>query len=519
MDSKKPYNSKFGIVIRGYGRLDIIALSLLLAALVTGCTVLGPDYTRPEAAVEPNWIDAGNPLINSESPVDPQWWKTAFQEPELDQLVETSLQRNLTLRSAGLRVLQSQQQLAIAIGNQLPQQQQASGSASRQKSNDTTFNNYGLGFNLAWEADFWGRFRLQVESASAELDASVADYDGVLVSLVSQVAQTYILIRTFQDRLEVARKNIKYQEESLRITRAKFDAGQVSELDADQAESLLNNTKATESSLEISMQQLKNSLAVLLGKLPQDYNYLLGEQGNIPLPPPEIALGMPQDIIRQRPDIRSAERRLAAQSAEIGFAETELYPHFSIGGAIGTNADSTGDLFDSDSETWNLFGMFEWNIFNYGRLRSNVRLQDALFQQLLVDYLNTVLQAQGDVENAIVTYLKSHEQLVSYKLAAAASQRAVNIATIQYREGSTDFNTLVTTLSANVQQQDLLSSAQGSVAVNLVQVYRALGGGWQIRDNRDPVDLLPADMKEEMRQRTRAWEGVLNSDKDSVQER
>jgi outer membrane protein TolC len=228
---------------------------------------------------------------------------------------------------------------------------------------------------------------------------------------------------------------------------------------------------------------------------------------------------MPQDIIRQRPDIRSAERRLAAQSAEIGFAETELYPHFSIGGAIGTNADSTGDLFDSKSETWNVAGMFEWNIFNYGRLRSNVRLQDALFQQLLVDYLNTVLQAQGDVENAIVAYLKSHEQLVSYKLAAAASQRAVNIATIQYQEGSTDFNTLVTTLTANVQQQDLLSSAHGSVAVNLVQVYRALGGGWQIRDNRDPVDLLPADMKEEMRQRTRAWEGVLNSDKDSVQER
>jgi NodT family efflux transporter outer membrane factor (OMF) lipoprotein len=499
--------------------LSCIGFSLLLTILLSSCTILGPDYSRPEAAVESDWLEIGEPLINSEPPVDPQWWKTAFHEPELDKLVETALQQNLSLRSAGLRVLQSQQQLAIAIGNQFPQQQQAAGAASRQKSNDTTFNNYNLGFNLGWEVDFWGRFKLQVESASAELDASVADYDGVIVSLVSQVAQNYILIRTFQDRLKVARENIKFQAESLRVTRAKFNAGQVSELDANQAESLLNNTKASVSALEISLHQLKNSLAILLGKPPQEYNYLIGEQGSIPSTPVEIALGMPQDIIRQRPDIRSAERQLAAQSAEIGYAVTELYPHFSIGGAIGTSATETSNLFKSKSETWNISGMFEWNIFNYGRLRSNVRLQDALFQQLLVDYLNTVLQAQGDVENAIIAYLKSHEQLASYKLAAEASQRAVNVATIQYQEGAVGFNTLVTTLVANVEQQDLLSSTQGSVATNLVQVYKALGGGWEIRDNRDPVELLPEDMKEDMLQRTRAWEGVLNADKDSAQER
>ena len=502
-----------------YQHLKGVAIVLLLASLVSGCTVLGPDYTQPEAVVEPNWIDAGAPLVSSEAPVDPQWWKTAFEEPELDQLVETALQQNLTLRSAGLRVLQSQQQLAIAIGNQFPQQQQATGSAARQKANNITFSNYSLGFNLGWEIDFWGRFKLQVESAAAELDASVADYDGVVVSLVAQVAQTYILIRTFQDRLEVNKENIKYQAESLRITRAKSTAGDVSELDVNQAESLLNNTRASTSALEISLRQLKNSLAILLGRPPQDYSYLLSERSAIPPPPPEIALGMPQDIIRQRPDIRGAERRLAAQSAEIGFAVTELYPHFSIGGSIGTSAENNNDLFESTSEIWNLSGMFEWNIFNYGRLKSNVRVQDARFQQLLVDYLNTVLLAQSDVENAIIAYLKSHEQLQSLDAAAAASLRAVKIATIQYQEGSTDFNTLVTTLVANVQQQDLLSSSQGEVAVNLVQIYKALGGGWQIRDNRDPVDLLPEDMKEEMIQRTKAWEGVLNMEKNSAQEK
>jgi NodT family efflux transporter outer membrane factor (OMF) lipoprotein len=485
------------------------SVCLLLLSLVAGCINLGPDYTQPEAAVEPNWLDVENSRVTSQPPADPNWWKAAFQDPDLDQLVTTALQQNLTLRSAGLRVLQSQQQLAIAIGNQYPQQQQATGAASRQKENANTFNNYSLGFNASWEVDFWGRFRRQVESASAELDASVAGYDNVLVSLVSQVAQNYIFIRTFQDRLQVAAANVKAQEESLRITQAKSDAGQVSELDVQQAESLVNNTKATMSSLEISLQQLENSLAVLLGKPPHDLIALLHDSREIPSVKTELALGMPQDLIRRRPDIRIAERQLAAQSAQIGFAVTELYPHFSIGGSIGTDAVNSGDLFDSDSETWSLFGMFEWNIFNYGRLKSNVRLQDARFQQLLADYQNTVLQAQADVENAIVAYLKSHQQLQSYTLAAQASQRAVKIAKAQYENGLVDFNTVINTLIAQTQQEDLLSSTQGNVAANLVQVYKSLGGGWEIRNNTDPVDLLPAAVKDQMLERTKDWQGVL----------
>lgn len=484
--------------------------TLLLFIVISGCTMLGPDFTQPEVSVEPNWLEIDNVHITDKPPVEPKWWKSAFQDPILDQLIQTALEQNLTLRSAGLRVLQSQQQLAIAIGNQYPQQQQVSGLASRNRSSGVVFNDYSLGFNLAWEIDFWGRFSRQVESATAELDASVADYDGALVSLISQVAQNYILIRTFQARLTVARENIKLQAESLRVTQAKLKAGDVSELDADQAESLLNNTKATASSLEISLQQSKNALAILLGKPPHDFNHLLGDGGEIPATRAEVALGMPQDLIRRRPDIRAAERQLAAQSAQIGVAETDLYPAFSIGGAVGTSALNTSDLFDSASKTWNVFGMFQWNIFNYGRLKSNVRLQDAVFQQLLVDYRDTVLQAQGDVENNIVAYLKSHEQLVSYTRAADASKRAVKVSTAQYRNGLVDFNTVVSTLSSDQQQQDLLKSTQGTVATNLVQVYKSLGGGWEIRGNVDPVNFLPAEMKEEMRQRTDAWDGVLN---------
>jgi NodT family efflux transporter outer membrane factor (OMF) lipoprotein len=294
--------------------LKTIVLPVLSALIVSGCAMLGPDYQEPDVPIDTDWLETGDQRINSEQPVDPKWWQTAFQDPVLDQLVEAALQQNLTLRSAGLRVLQAQQQLAIAIGNQYPQQQQATGSATKQRENATTFEEYSLGLNLSWEVDFWGRFRRQVESASAELDASVADYDGALVSLVSQVAQNYLLIRTTQVRLQVARNNIKLQKESLRVSKAKFDAGEVSELDADQAESLLNNTRATVPSLETSLQQLKNSLAILLGKPPHDLNYLLGEQRPIPTTPAEIALGMPQDLIRQRPDIRAAERQLASRA-------------------------------------------------------------------------------------------------------------------------------------------------------------------------------------------------------------
>ena len=482
----------------------------LLALMLGGCTALGPDYETQPVSTQDEWTEAENPLVDAEGALDPRWWQLAFADPVLDELVERALQNNLTLRSAGLRVLQSQQQLAIAIGNQYPQQQQISASAQREQEKGSRVNDYNVGFNLAWEVDFWGRFQRQIESASAALDTSVANYDEAMVSLVAQVAQSYLLLRTFQDRLTIARENIKLQEESLRIAQAKLDAGDASELDVDQATSLLYSTRATVPALEISLQQTKNALALLLGESPQDFNKLAENMGVIPTSTPAVALGMPQDLIRQRPDVRAAERQLAAQSAQIGFAVTELYPSFSIGGSIGSNAMETDDLFSNEGEVWNIFGGFQWNVLNYGRLQSNVRLQDARFQQLLVDYQFTVLQAQVDVENSIVAYIKTHQQVKEYRRAETAAQLAVDISTAQYQDGLVDFNTVITNLNALATQQDVLASSRGAVATNLVQVYRSLGGGWQIRDNRDPVDLLPVEMKEAMKQRTKYWEGVLD---------
>jgi NodT family efflux transporter outer membrane factor (OMF) lipoprotein len=498
------------------GSLRALCLSALLALIVCGCTMVGPDYRVPTAPVEPNWLEYEDPLLETTSPVEPQWWKTAFKDPVLDRLVATALAQNLSLRSAGLRVLQARQQLAIAIGNQYPQQQLGSQAGIEGIASSPAYELYDLGFNLSWEADIWGRFKRQIESASAALDASVASYDGVMVSLIAEVAQTYLLIRTTEQRLATARHNLKLQQQSVRITTAKFEGGEVSALDVDQAKTLLYNTRASTISFELSLQQFKNSLAVLLGRPPQDMRGLLGAPQPIPTVAAEIAVGMPQDLIRRRPDIRVAERQMAAQSAQIGFAVSELYPQFGIGGTIGTSV-STGtglnfsDLFSAETIGYNLLGAFQWNIFNYGRLKNNVRLQDAAFQQLLEDYRQTVLQAQGEVENAIVAFFKSRQQLEAFRLAAAAAQRAAEISTVQYQGGEVPFNTVITTLQALVSQQDQLAAIQGTVATNLVAVYKSLGGGWVARQRQDPIDLIPDDTRDEMLKRTNYWNNTFEN--------
>jgi NodT family efflux transporter outer membrane factor (OMF) lipoprotein len=480
--------------------------------------MLGPDYREPTAPVQPDWIEVEEALIETTPPVTAMWWQTAFRDPILDQLVATALAQNLSLRSAGLRVLQARQQLLIAIGNQYPQQQQLGGQAGVEGLFSSSSEElYDLGFNLSWEADVWGRFRRQIESASAALDASVANYDGIMVSLISEVAQTYLLIRTTQKRLAVAQENLRYQAESVRITTAKYEAGEVSALDVEQAQSLFYNTQASVVVFEQSLQQFKNALAILLGQPPYDMNDVLLKPRPIPTVAPEVAIGMPQDLIRRRPDIRQAERQLASQSAQIGFAITDLYPQFGISGSVGTSVSTAAgfqfsDLFNSDTSGYNLFGVFQWNIFNYGRLKNNVRLQDAVFQQLLEDYRQTVLQAQGEVENAIVAFLKSQQQLASFRLAAEAAQRAVDISTEQYQDGLVEFNTVISTLRSLTAQQDQFASAKGTVAANLIEIYRSLGGGWEMREGQTPLELIPEETKEEMLERTDYWEKTFQKE-------
>jgi outer membrane protein TolC len=334
------------------------------------------------------------------------------------------------------------------------------------------------------------------------------------VSLIAEVAQTNKMIRMYQRLQDKGRDNNELQSKGVAYARARHDAGETSETGADVFQLLLYNTKAKDTGNRVSLQQAKNSLAILLGKLPGEIDSLFAESAPIPSVAPEIAIGMPQDLIRRRPDVRAAERQLAAQGEEIGIAVADLYPSFSIGGGIGTSTNSTdnkaiGDLFNSDSLSLGLIGSFTWNIFNYDRIRSNIRLQDAVFQEQLVDYRNLVLQVQGEVENSIVAYLMSHEQVESYRLAEYYAQRATDVSIVQYKEGSANYLPVYLNLFFLYMQQNMLATSQGSVATNLVNVYKSLGGGWQVRGQEDPVALLPVATKDEMRDRTKQWKKVL----------
>jgi len=496
-------------------------LQLLLVIAITGCTTLGPDYVPPEVDAELAWLQQQDDALSSQEPTDPEWWKNTFQDPTLNELINIALGDNLTLRSAGLRVLQAQENLRIATGQKFPTQT-LNGSVGRDgladnetaPGQDQYFNSDELGFGLQWEADVWGRFKRLVESASAQLDASVASYDGVLLSLLAQVSETYLNVRTVDERIVYTEKNIEVQQDSLTIANDRFDGGLVTELDPDQARSLLYNTKAQLSALQISRAQLRNTLALLLGRKPGELVEILGDAGEVPATTEELAIGMPQDLIRRRPDIRQAERTLAAQSAQVGFAITDLYPAFSLGGSVQFASNDAGnndldDIFNASARSWDFSAGFNWSIWNYGRIKGNIRLQDALFQQLAVDYENTVLNAQVEAENAIVAYLVSREQLGWYQLAEKAASNSVEVAQVQYSEGLVDFNTVITNLQVLREQQDLLASTRGVVATNLVEVYRAMGGGWQIRSN-NIQDLIPESTKSTMRKRTKYWDNVLD---------
>ncbi|MFC1797488.1 efflux transporter outer membrane subunit [Pseudomonadota bacterium] len=504
-------------------RFSAPCLMLLSMVFIAGCATLGPDFEVPDAPVATEWTEVDPEMLNNQPADHPEWW-TVFNDPVLNNLIETAQSQNLTLRSAGLRVLQAQAQLGIATGNKYPQVQQLTGSASQIKMSDNASDNiplledqfalYDLGFGLSWELDFWGRFKRMIESSAAQLQSEVASYDAVMVSLTAEVAQAYVLLRTLEERIALAEENVKTQERAWQIADVKFRNGKVTELDVQQARTILNKTKSLIPVLQTSLREVRNTLGVLLGMLPQDLDQLLAGKAPVPTPPPMVAVGMPQDLIRRRPDIRQAEWVMAAQSAQIGVAITDLYPHFSIGGSIGVSTTDIGgkgigDLFDSNSVNGGLFGAFTWNIFNYGRLKNNIRFQDARLQELLIDYQNLVLTAQSEVDSAIVAYLRSHTQALYLGESVEAAKRSVELSMIQYREGSTDFDQVLTTLTQQSEQQDALTSTQGTIATNLVDMYKVLGGGWQVDGERSVEDYATEKDKQDLRTRTKYWDKVL----------
>ena len=500
-----------------------IRLALLLSPLLlTSCITLGPDFVKPAASVEKKWHEIDDPQIKAETTDYSTWWHV-LDDPVLDNLITMACKQNLSLRVAGLRILEARAILGIAVGLQYPQTQNVSGGYTYQKSSknapplsefpdyirdqaDASADVFQAGFNAAWELDFWGKFRRGVEAADAGLAASIASYDTLLVLLTAEVSSAYVVIRTLEQRLEYARSNVEIQKRGLKIAEVRFQGGETSELDVQQARSLLRNTQSTIPVLEISVRQAQNGICVLLGIPPGDLSAYIKGPGPIPGAPSETAVGIPADLLRRRPDIRLAEFQAAAQGALIGVAEADLYPHFAVGGSIGFAVGNSNGIFNGDS----LVGFFtpfsfRWDIFNYGRIKNNVRVQDARFEQLLVTYQNKVLEAAREVENGLVGFIRTQQQEKFLVDAAQSADRATQIALLQYKEGLTDYTRVLNTQQLLVAQQDNLASSRGDIIRYLIAVYKSLGGGWESRVGKD---IIPEKTIEAMGKRT-DWGDLL----------
>ncbi len=485
-----------------------LGLAALLLFAAPGCTSLpeylsnglkvGHDYRRPPVPIEPDWIDAQDRRIQPiETDAMFHWW-TLLKDPVLDALVADSYRQNLTLREAGFRILQARAIYGIALGNFFPQQQSMNGdylreaistaAANRPFVQERFFDQFDLGFSLSWELDFWGRYRRGIAAADADLDASVEDYDAVLVTLLGDVAQAYILARIYEAQIAYTRANVALQTQTLMLATARFKGGLVTELDVDQAQSILSQTEAQIPQLEISLRQTTNQLCVLLGIPPEELRTRMGP-GRIPTAPPDVAVGIPADLVRRRPDVSRAERLAAGQAERIGIAVSDFYPHISLTGALDWQAQRFNDLLSPKALQGAVGPTFQWNLLNYGRILNNVRAQDALFQQLVLDYQNKVLIAAAESETGLITFLKSQEQTRFMAESVRAAEKAVVIAVAQYKGGLVDFNRVSLVEQNLVTQQNLYAQAFGSIALGLVQTYRALGGGWQIRLDPNAANL------------------------------
>lgn len=474
-------------------------VAVLVLSQLTGCTsfpdyvrngfMVGPEYGRPPAPVEVEWIDAANKQLREDDAGLDQWW-TVFNDPVLNGLIQSAYRQNLTLREAGFRVLQARAQLGIAVGEFFPQEQFNEGGysntgvsinvANRQATPDRWFSNWNYGFGLAWELDFWGRFRRAIESADAELNASIEDYDYVLVTLLGDVGTNYVEYRTLQERLRLARASVDLFKTMLEIPKARYEADEANRVSYDLAQANLYQAQALVAQLEIRQRQSSNRLCILLGMTPRDLEKELGTAA-IPAPPAEVAIGIPADLVRRRPDVRRAERNAAAQCAVIGVAESEFYPHISLVGTLGWSSQDLNNLFTKDSFVGQAGPSFRWNILNYCRLRNNVRYQEALFQELVTTYQQTALVAARESEDAIVSFLKNQERVKALDGSTRAWRDGTSLLNTQYKGQMIDY-TFVGYFAQNLlEQQDLAAQARGDVSIALVEIYRAIGGGWQVR--------------------------------------
>ena len=469
-----------------------------------------------------------------------QWWKT-FHDPTLNTLVEKTYAQNLDIKSAGLRILQARAALGISEGLYFPQVQTLSGVASSSHTKQIDIANLGLNFDIGWEMDIWGKYARGIESSEANLYASVASYNDIMVSVIAEVARNYINYRTAEERVAYASRNVIIQERVTRMTEVQFNSGNVSELDMQQARSQLYNTRSAIPAIEIGKVNARNAIALLLGTDADSVTKILekGRKKHTDTTAKYIAQKkkgvlqikesssdllnvsmIPQsrlnpynkidaELLTRRPDIKVAEYRVRSDNALIGASMAELYPSFTLFGNIGYNANNSRGSWPSVSDSLGVTvgPSFSWNIFQYGRIKNQIRLQDAVFEESLVNYNKTVLSAVSEVSNAIEGYVLTEKQQEENRKAVDATVRAFNISVIQYNDGLVSYQRLLTTVEKLTSTQDRYALIKGNLSNQAILLYKSLGGGWQISKGKS---YLSAETAERMK-KTVDWDKYLDA--------
>ena len=455
-------------------------VAALLAVALGGCAAVGPDYSEPQLAVPAGW-SAGTGTDAMDAALLARWWH-GFGDPVLDRLVADALAANLDLAQARARLREARARRGVA-GAALAPSVDASLSGSRSRSSGqsgsgSTRELYSAGFDASWELDVFGGVRRSVEAAQADLEASVESLSDTRVSLAAEVALNYIDLRTAEQRLAIAEESIAYRGENHQIIRWRQQAGLVSELDLAQATTDLESTRAVLPPLRTAVTEAKNRLAVLLGRNPGELESLVHADRPIPLAAAEIVAAIPADTLRQRPDVRVAERRLAAQTARLGEAEAARYPSFRLSGSLGLEALELDALADRDANTHSLFGGITAPVFNAGRIAANIEIQDALVEQARLAYRAAVLAALEEVENALTAVANTDARRAKLAEAAAAARTTLAIAEYRYASGLADFLSVLDAQRTQLSLDEQLAGSTGELARAQIRLYKALGGGW-----------------------------------------
>ncbi|ASF46919.1 efflux transporter outer membrane subunit [Methylovulum psychrotolerans] len=464
----------------------LIGAAVGCAGLLSACAV-GPDYKAPATATPGNFTQSTHPEFSAQN-VDFAWWQL-FHDKELTELVRQTLQHNYDLQTARAN-LREARVLYIEAGLNLAPTVTAHANYTEQKRSISALNNrnfvprelklYNSGFDAFWELDLFGRVRRDVEASNDETQAQEATLRDLSVSLIAEVARNYFELRGLQNQLAVIEKNIANQTETAAITTAKFELGRGTELDTTRAQAQLDATRATVPPLQSSIDQAIHRLGVLTGQLPGALIGKLSQPVPLPAIPKTIRIGSPTDLLRRRPDIRLAERTLAASTARIGVATADLFPRVSFVGSIALEGYNMSSFTGAGSDSYSIGPKISWAAFDLGRVYARIKAADAHAEASLAQYQQTVLNALEETENTLVAYNKQRTRQAWLVSAAQASKKARDLARLRYQEGIADFLTVLDSEQRLLQDENQRAQGETNTATALVALYKALGGGWEM---------------------------------------